>query len=102
LGPSIFDRPFIAVFFGLIIGFVMMAVVVFLPNLEKTGDILKRWPYAFAGILVAFLIGSGAIFAYHALAPHSFVWFGLTAVVVFCILIVVKAIPQIRQLKRRI
>ncbi|MCL2882567.1 MAG: hypothetical protein FWF45_06775 [Coriobacteriia bacterium] len=79
----------------------MMASITFLPKLAKTDDPAKRWPYAFGGILIAFIIGAGAIFVYNLFAHKSLVWFGLTAIVVFCALIFVKAVPQVRKLKRR-
>jgi len=102
LGRIILDRLYIAVPLGLIVGLVMMASMTFLPKLEKTGEPIKNMPYAMGGILLAFFIGAAALFGYHSIAPHYFVWFGLTAVATFMIAIVAKAVPQIRKLKRRV
>ena len=101
-GFIIFDHPVIAVPIGLVIGFAMMGAIVFLPRLEKTGEPLKRLPYTVTGAILAFIIGTGMIFAYHALAPHYFVWFGVTTIATFLVTIAARTVPQIRQLKRRV
>jgi len=76
----------------------MMASVIFIPKLTKAEDPLKRLPYLMGGMFLAFVIGAIALFAYHALAPHSFVWFSLVAIASFFISIAIWAVPQFRQL----
>jgi len=102
LGHIILDRLYIAVPLGFVVGLVMMALMMFLPKLEKTGVPLKRLPYTLVGTLLAFVIGGGALFAYHSLAPHYFVWFGVMVIVTFLVSIALKTVPQISQLKRRV
>jgi drug/metabolite transporter (DMT)-like permease len=99
---TIFDHPLIAVVLGLIAGLAMMAVVFFAPKLEKTGEPLKRWPYIMVGNVLALLIGMGVIYGYHVVAPHSFVWFSLMAILSFILLLFISALSSIRQLKRRV
>jgi len=80
----------------------MMALVTFIPKIEKTGEPLKRWPFVMVGHFAALLFGLGAIFVYHLLAQHTLVWFGLMVIVSFFISLFISVLPDIRKMKRRV
>jgi hypothetical protein len=87
---------------GLITGVVMVALVVFIPRLEPSGDPQKQLPFTMAALFTALLFSAVVLFVYHALAPRYFVWFGLMAVFSFLLLIVIRTAPQIMKSKRRV
>jgi len=87
----------IAILLGLVCGAVMTAGLVGIPEILKKRALKKgkeytqndfmsqEMAYSYAALIFTFVVCSVSIFVYNQVAPDTFVWFSVTAVVFYLV-----------------